>query len=471
MTEQLLVESSQLTDQGQKRHHNEDYVGFFEPDDYEELSASGRLYIVADGVGGAASGELASQYAVQKILYHFYNDRETDLQLRLERAVEAANDDIYRHNARHQERRGMATTIVAALIHDEDLIVANVGDSRAYLVREEAITQLTRDHSLVAEMVRKGAISEEEAEEHPRRNVILRSLGMEESVSVDVDKHPLLVGDIVVLCSDGLTRHVADEEIARVVRELSPQKAVRRLVDLANVRGGKDNISASVTRVGWPLPAAARPAPGGGELTRPRWEDSHDAPKDRPSGVQWLNVIGMGIGAFLAVLILGLLFLGPYISTPADRHTGTPAGQYVSSETPVPASATSVPTETSIPPTATPGPTDTPLPPTATPAPPTDTPLPTDTPAPPTDTPVPTATPVISAVGPFEGVVNSVAKVRKGPGLDYEPVLQIYPGTNVTVTSVATNSVGEVWFLVEWGKRPPGFRDTWLLSGLVEERP
>jgi hypothetical protein len=242
----------------------------------------------------------------------------------------------------------------------------------------------------------------------------------------------------------------------------------------------------SVTRVGEPLPAAARLVPQGGELTQPRWGDLHETPSDqgfvepardanggtpeaRPTGIRWPNAIGMGIGAFLGVIVLGLLFLGPHASTPTDQHA--------ISETPSLPTAAQAPTETPAPPTATLTPTKTPVPPTATslptetPAPPTDTPEPTATPAPPTDTPEPTATPVISAVEPFGGVVNTAVKVRKGPGLEYDPVLQIYPGTAVTVTSVATNSVGEVWFLVDWDRRPPGFRDTWLLSALVEKRP
>lgn len=442
MSEQPQVESSQLTDQGQKRRHNEDYVGFFEPEDPQELAASGRLYVVADGVGGAASGELASQYAVQKILYYFYKDQEPDLGLRLRRAVEAANADIYQHNTRHQERREMATTAVAALIHDDDLIVANVGDSRAYLVRGEEITQLSRDHSLVAEMVRDGVLSEEEAEGHPRRNVILRGLGLEKTVAVDVDGYQLLDGDVVVLCSDGLIRHVSDEEIAHVVWESPPQKAVRRLVDMANLRGGKDNIAVSVTRLGEPLAPSAPPEPE----PQPKLEAP---PPPQPDSRRPI-LVGVGAGLLLVALILGLALLG---GQPASSPgTATSASRQAVGETPPP----------------------TPTVPTGTPT----VPPPTDTPTAPLPTSTPTAarpkeTPTVEEVEPFTGVVGGAVavKVRKGPGSEYAAVLQIRPGTVVTVTGTATNSAGETWLLVDWDKRPAGFRDTWLLDELVEKRP
>jgi serine/threonine protein phosphatase PrpC len=238
MTE-FVIEMASQTDVGRKRRHNEDYVGCFEPTDAEELLESGRLYIVADGVGGGAAGEVASEYAVRKVLYEYYQSTDPNLAERLKAAVRAAHADLYDHVDRHPEMRRMGTTLVAAAIRGDRLVVCNVGDSRAYLVRENRIRQITRDHSLVAQLVEEGSITPEEAETHPRRNVVLRSIGVDPSVHPDVFTEQLQVGDQILLCSDGLTRHVSDEAILHEVTRTRADRAVKRLVDMANVRGGK----------------------------------------------------------------------------------------------------------------------------------------------------------------------------------------------------------------------------------------
>ena len=141
-----IVESSQLSDVGQKRGHNEDYVGFYEPGQPANLETHGRLYVVADGVGGAAAGELASQYTVKKIIHTYYRNPGGEAGARLRQAIEEANADVFVQNLGRPDHREMATTVVAAVIHGHELIVANVGDSRAYVVRGETIEQITEDH-------------------------------------------------------------------------------------------------------------------------------------------------------------------------------------------------------------------------------------------------------------------------------------------------------------------------------------
>lgn len=267
-----VVESSQLSDVGQKRRHNEDYVGLYEPHRIADLEAHGRLYVLADGVGGAAAGDVASQYAVSRILHAYYHSAGDDLGTRLRLAIEEANAEIYARNLDRPDNREMATTVVAALIRGDDLIVANVGDSRAYLIRGEGIEQVTEDHSLVAEMISDGAITAEQAATHPYRNVILRSVGAYETVQVDLFVRQLAPDDIIILCSDGLTRLVSNRELVDIGRAYPHAEAVRQLVALANERGGEDNISVSLTYVSGDQ--VQGDIPGAGRLPEmPHWED------------------------------------------------------------------------------------------------------------------------------------------------------------------------------------------------------
>jgi serine/threonine protein phosphatase PrpC len=243
------VESCQLTDIGRKRQQNQDYVGCFEAQEPHNLSAYGQLYLVADGVGGGTAGAKASRHAVQRILFEYYNDSRPDATQRLVSAIERTNLEIFQHNSQFSNNGKMSTTIVAALVHGAELIVASVGDSRAYLVRKGSPEQITRDHSLVAQMVEYGMISPEQAKCHPHRNIIMRSLGMREVIDIDCFALSLAAGDVVVLCSDGLTGHVTDHEIAGLVATQSAQASAQALVQLANSRGGCDNIAVSVIRI------------------------------------------------------------------------------------------------------------------------------------------------------------------------------------------------------------------------------
>lgn len=268
-----MVQSSQLSDVGQKRKHNEDYVGFYEPSRIADLEAHGRLYVLADGVGGATAGDVASQYTVNKIIHSYYQghaDDEPSARLRL--AVEAANSDIFAQNRDRADHRQMATTVVAAIIRGGELIVANVGDSRAYLLRGDTIRQITEDHSLMAEMINDGVITAEQATTHPYRNVILRSIGAYETVQVDLFFRQVAPEDILVLCSDGLTHLVSNQELIDIVRAHPPAEAARGLVALANERGGDDNISVSITCIS-SAELEADVSSAGQLPEMPRWED------------------------------------------------------------------------------------------------------------------------------------------------------------------------------------------------------
>lgn len=245
-----------LTDVGRARKGNEDAVG--DPRLLAEvvgpptrLDARGTLLAVADGMGGHALGEVASRLAIEALFSSYYGaDGSPPEDLR--RAVLAANEVVHRANAgrveaadKHGQSR-MGTTLVAALIGGSALHVANVGDSRAYRLHEGALLPITADHSLVAEQVRAGMISEADARTYPYRNVLTRAIGGSSEVEVDLFSAPWLRGDRLLLCSDGLHGPVPDDLIRRALLELEPEDAARALVDAANARGGPDNVTVIV---------------------------------------------------------------------------------------------------------------------------------------------------------------------------------------------------------------------------------
>lgn len=269
-----MVESSQLSHVGQKRHHNEDYVGFYEPAEIADLEMNGRLYVLADGVGGAAAGEVASQYTVNKIIHAYYRQHaHQDGSSRLKQVIEEANAAVFARNLDRSGQPEMATTVVAAVVRGDELIVANVGDSRAYMIQGDRIEQITQDHSLMAEMINDGVITAEQAETHPYRNVILRSIGAYETVQVDLFSRQLAPDDIFILCSDGLTRLVSNSELIDIARNNPPDQATHKLVTLANARGGDDNITVSITRITNQRVTEGQTLGAGHLPQMPRWED------------------------------------------------------------------------------------------------------------------------------------------------------------------------------------------------------
>jgi protein phosphatase len=236
------------TDPGLVRDHNEDFVTHREPTDPQDEQANGWIYIVADGVGGADAGEVASQYASQQMLAHYLNNAETftDWGARLVHAMQAANTDLRRFVAERNNNSRMATTMVAAVVVANQVFIGNVGDSRGYLWRQGILEQITKDQSLVAKLVEEGAITEEEALNHPRKHVILYSLGSEKQPKIELFTNTLQSGDILLLCSDGLNRHVSDPEIAQIIDSSPADSAAIQLIDLAKERGGEDNISVAL---------------------------------------------------------------------------------------------------------------------------------------------------------------------------------------------------------------------------------
>ncbi len=264
------------TDVGRTRDHNEDTflvadlgrkVASLQPDVREhDVGPRGTLFMVADGMGGAAAGEIASRMAADLVFTHMStvwiaDDAATAQRFayRMKEAVELANNRIHQHAKDHPEVRGMGTTATVAGVFGSDLYLAQVGDSRAYLIRGGAITQLTKDQSLMQRLVEAGEISEEEAEQSERRNIILQALGPDPRVKVDLTYQSLRRGDLLVLCSDGLSGQVKKEEIAQVAAE-TPElvEVCSRLITMANERGGPDNITAIAARFGGPgLPEPA----------------------------------------------------------------------------------------------------------------------------------------------------------------------------------------------------------------------
>ena len=250
-----------LSDSG-SRPKNEDFWSGPPPDISPRLAASkGLLFVVCDGMGGHQAGEIASQMAAKIVQECYYTDANLDLPVSLKAAIEEANRRIYHDATSTLQHQGMGTTLTGAVLRGNELIVANVGDSRTYLIRNETAIQLSQDHTWVAERRQAGYLNAEEARNHPQRNVITRALGNQPEVHVDVSPPlPVYRGDTLLLCTDGLSEIVQDAEMAAVVsRGPSAAFAVRHLVDLAKSRGAPDNVTVLLVGIGRGAPASLRP--------------------------------------------------------------------------------------------------------------------------------------------------------------------------------------------------------------------
>ncbi len=225
-------------------------VGLVRSNNQDRLLMADPLYAVADGMGGAAAGEVASATAV-KALREVFEPIGTPTADDLVRSAEAANRAVWDLAEANPEMRGMGTTLVAlALVQESHLAIINIGDSRVYALHQGELRQVTEDHNLVAELVAQGRLSEEEAEFHPRRNIMTRALGVDPDVPVDLFLEEAEPGDRYLLCSDGLPREVKDDHIASILRRLrDPREAAKELVDEAKRRGGSDNITVVVVDV------------------------------------------------------------------------------------------------------------------------------------------------------------------------------------------------------------------------------
>ena len=242
------------TDVGRRRKNNEDYFGIFKED---------QLFVVADGMGGHAAGEIASSTAVQAVAeFVALTAKETDITWpwgvdpslsmvanRLKTAVRFGNQKVLDLSLTQADYEGMATTIVGVLFENATAHIAHVGDSRLYLINGEGIRQVTVDHSWVLEQVAQGVLTHDQARTHPLRNVVTRAIGAAPDLNVDITSHDMAVGDILLMCSDGLSGMVLDADLERLVREnADPKTTAEVLIAEANAHGGEDNITVLIIK-------------------------------------------------------------------------------------------------------------------------------------------------------------------------------------------------------------------------------
>ncbi len=249
----MRLQVAQHTDIGCKRSVNEDNLLTVLPQDPQTFKDKGALFVVADGMGGHTRGARASELAVTTVREVYYQDAQEDSAASLVHAIKQANALIYAENLARgiklDDKDGMGTTCIAAALQGQTLTVANVGDSRVYVIHAGQMRQVSRDHSLVADMVREGTLTPEQARTHEQRNVIYRCLGVQAEVEVDVFVETVEEGDRLLLCTDGLSGSVEDDEMLHIVQTFDPEESVRQLIARANAAGGPDNITAIVVHV------------------------------------------------------------------------------------------------------------------------------------------------------------------------------------------------------------------------------
>ena len=322
------------TDVGRGRPENED-SHLVDPED--------GLYAVADGMGGHRAGEVASATAIDALKTAFIGGQ------RLDEAVGAANAAVFAKAAEDAGLRGMGTTLTAIALEDSTALLGHVGDSRAYLIRDGAVTQVTEDHSLVEQLVREGRLSPEEAQRHPQRAIITRALGIDRNVTVDTYRVDLKPGDRLMICSDGLTNMLSDDTIAQTLRRhADPQQAADTLVDMANQAGGDDNITVilldALSDGGDGAPAATTATPEAepvldgpaadlaGEGAVPSAGDEEAGARPGGRGVRSLALWGLPILAVIGIAIGAVGWYARrtyYVGLSGDRVTlfkGVPGG-------------------------------------------------------------------------------------------------------------------------------------------------
>ncbi len=235
------MKSAALTDIGRQRAINQDFI--FRSDD--AVGGLPSLYIVADGMGGHKAGDYASRFCVEDFIKEAEEKQYKTLLGGLESIISAVNEHVYEKSVRYPEYKGMGTTLVTAVVEGNTVTVSNVGDSRLYIFTvKDGLRQITVDHSLVEKMIQSGELDRKEAAHHPKKNIITRAIGVDASVEPDFFETEVEEGNIILMCSDGLSNMVDDDRMAEVLRESGgPEDKARSLVDMANDRGGRDNIS------------------------------------------------------------------------------------------------------------------------------------------------------------------------------------------------------------------------------------
>ena len=237
-----MLKTFSKTDIGRKRKINQDCIFSCEV----PLGNLPNLFIVADGMGGHNAGDYASSYTVKAIEREVMINESTEPVKIIKEAIECANAEIFRKAEAEKDFQGMGTTAVVATIVDDIMYVANVGDSRLYVAGGSDLTQVTQDHSLIAEMVRLGELTPEEGRHHPDKNIITRAIGTSEEVRIDFFDMKLERGNQILMCSDGLTNMVGDDRIFEILRGRDTDDVAQTLVDEANLNGGRDNIAVIV---------------------------------------------------------------------------------------------------------------------------------------------------------------------------------------------------------------------------------
>jgi protein phosphatase len=330
------VEFDSRSHVGFRRQNNEDaHVVVLSPD-AETFQARGHLFVVADGMGGHAVGELASKTAVDTIPHHFFKNRQGDIPAALTAAIVEANSVIHEKGSQNIDFNRMGTTCVALVLGPKGAVVGHVGDSRLYRIRRDQIDLLTFDHSLEWEMQRKGHKTTDLPFLRDIKHVITRSIGPEDEVDPEVDgPFPVYAGDIFVLCSDGLSGPVTDAEIGAIAKHLRPSEACQLLVNLANARGGVDNVTVIIVHVG-PLPEGV--PPNSDEAPPPEFEEDNYC--WLWMGGMWVSAVICAVGIMFAMLntaqrtrgiVLSVLSLVIFVVTLLFwRRTGTVAQEEVS---------------------------------------------------------------------------------------------------------------------------------------------
>lgn len=243
-----MLEAYSVTDIGRKRQLNQDYVF----SSAKPMGNMPNLFIVADGMGGHNAGDYASKCTVETVVSEIRNSFEKNPTIIVRNAIETANSKIRELAASEENLLGMGTTLVVATVIGKYLQVANVGDSRLYLVGKKGIRQITRDHSLVEEMIRLGGLSREDARKHPDKNIITRAIGAKDEVEAEFFTEELEPGDIILMCSDGLSNMLEDKEIEKIIQDEKLEEVKQKaeaLINAANNNGGKDNIAVVLVKI------------------------------------------------------------------------------------------------------------------------------------------------------------------------------------------------------------------------------
>jgi PPM family protein phosphatase len=250
MKQKFSIDFGASTDVGLVREENQDTFGIFPPDANSDRPSRGRLFVVADGMGGHKGGKVASELAVKTIGEVYFSDGNESVQESLVNAIQAANEVLFSASKKDPALSGMGTTCVTVVVKGSLIYVAHIGDSRVYRVTRDSIFQVTEDHTAVSEMQRRGILTAEEAKHHPERSVLYRALGTKLEAETEVQPELIVRGEEwFVLCTDGLSNMVDDSEIRDIVVAQPPRNACNQLVGLAKERGGYDNITVIVVQV------------------------------------------------------------------------------------------------------------------------------------------------------------------------------------------------------------------------------